>query len=247
MGWGLDRQLTEEWIVGLAGGYSIGNIDYRNSQDTSQIKSTQFSSYASREGESWQLDTVFTLALFNHETDRFVNVDTVNDHLKADFDGHEISVYGEASYHALHWKGWGISPLAALKLSHLTLDRYTESGGSSALSYQKQRLESCQGSLGIKASTSLCQTEQSYAKVELRGRWLHEFGDTRSHVSAAFASLPSATFDITDADLPRDSLQLGVGYEAQCNKHIQCYLGYDLRFNNEDNAHIATALVRLSW
>jgi len=120
-------------------------------------------------------------------------------------------------------------------------------GDSSALSYDDQDYNSYKGSLGIKMTRDIFnQEDQRSANVQLRGRWVHEFGDDNSSVDASFLTDPGVVFK-SDNDLSRDSFVLGASVNAGLSKSTQISVGYDAQLNSDDTMHILSAMFVYRW
>ena len=83
--------------------------------------------------------------------------------------------------------------------------------------------------------------EGRYVSAELRGRLLHEFGDTSSSINAQFAGNPGAGFTVSDEDISRDSLLLGFGLNGKPNRNLRLHFDYDLSFNADETSHLISA------
>ena len=140
-----------------------------------------------------------------------------------------------------------MQPLAGFELSYLKQDGYKESGGSSALFYDDQSYESYKGSLGMKVSKYFYEREDGYLLTQLRGRWIHEFGDAEPSVSAGFASNPANGFVIRDAKICRDSALVGVQLDTGLSKNTEVSFAYDAMLNADNIFHCFSAGLRFLW
>ncbi len=245
-GFGVDYKFTDELLLGVTGGYSDGQVDYFSSRDESEITGTPIGIYGSWFTESGYVDSLISYTPMEYETTRYV--DLTSEKLKGQFDGSETSAYLEAGRNWFLSKDWLVQPMTSFQYSYLSLDDYTESGGVSALSFDEHCYHSYKGSLGMKAKKQfLNETKDKNLTFELRGRWIHEFGDTKSNVNANFASNPSAIFKISDKGLPRDSAILGIGLKQIEKQNMMYYIDYDISLNREDTSHIISAGLRYLW
>ncbi len=245
-GFGLDYKFSDELLLGVTGGYSYGNVDYSSSRDKSDITGTPIGIYGSWFTKDGYIDSIVSFASMEYETERYV--DLTSEKLEGEFDGYEVDTYLEAGRNWFYGKDFLIQPMASFQFSYLSLDNYTETGGVSALGFDEQSHKSYKGSLGMKIKTHLGKyTEYESLTLELRGRWLHEFGDTESDINANFAGNPSAIFKVSDEGLPRDSAVFGIGLRKIEKQNIMYYIDYDTSFNDEDTSHIISAGLRYRW
>ena len=243
---GLDSQVSDNSLMGLTAGYSMSFVDYSVDGDESNIQNTHVGIYNSQYANYWHLDSIFTYSFLKYETERKISI--MNEKIKGDSDGQGISGYVEARYDWGNINHWVLQPLAAFQFSLLSLDSYTESGGASSLGYDDQSYNSYKGSLGIKLTQELFSRDRSYREsIQLRGRWIHEFGDNNSSLDAHFASDPGVVFEVSDQDIARDSALLGASFNADLSLYTQFSLGYDAYLNNDNNMHILSAMFVYRW
>ncbi len=245
-GFGMDFKTSKEFILGLTGGYSYGHVDYSSSRDESDITGMPMGIYGSWFSEGGYVDAIFTYAPMKYETTRYV--DLTSEKLEGDFDGYEAGTYWELGRNLYFGKDVLVQPMTSFQISYLNMDNYTETGGVSALSFDEQTYKSYKGSLGMKIKTFLGEhSEYESLILELRGRWQHEFGDTKSDINANFSSNPGTIFKVSDEGLPDNSTILGIGLKQIVKQNTMYYIDYDTSFNNEDTSHIISAGLRYRW
>jgi T5SS/PEP-CTERM-associated repeat protein len=243
---GLDYQFTDALLGGLVVGMSDGKVNFAQSRDHTDFDAKQVGLYGSAAWEKWYVDAVGSFARLEYDTERYV--DLLGQRLDGSFSGYELSAYAEVG------RNWQVAPrtllqpLASLQYSYVSLNSYTESGGSSALSFDKQTQDSIKGSLGARLTQTLIETMGDLrADVQLRGRWVHEFGDNRASVDTSFVSDPTAVFTIHDAAIARDSAVLGVGLAGDLSKHTRVYLDYDTRLNSDETVQVIGESLQYRW
>ena len=239
---GLDYKFTDNLLIGITGGFSSSDVDYSLSGSTSQISGRHIGVYGSSYTNGLSVDSILTLSSLQYETERTISV--VNEKVKGDFEGQAFSGYLEARYDWLYDVSWFVQPLASAQFSYLNLDSYTETGGVSSLSFSDQTFKSFKGSIGLRARNNFYEDAAGrFATLELRGRVIHEFGDTQSNVDASFANNPGTTFKVGDSDAAKDTLVLGFGISAKPSYRTSLMLDYDLSINADDTAHIISAAI----
>ena len=245
-GFGMDYKCSEKLLLGVTGGYSYGTVDYSSYRDKSDITSMPIGIYGSWFTNSGYVDSIINYSSMKYETERYI--DLTSEKLKGEFDGYETSAYLEAGRNWYYGKDFLIQPMASFQLSYLNLDSYSETGGVSALGFDEQSYKSYKGALGMKVKTHLGKySEYESLTLELRGRWLHEFGDTESNINANFASDPGTIFKVSDEGLPRDTTVLGIGLKQINKQNMIYYIDYDTSINAEDTSHIISAGFRYRW
>ncbi len=245
-GFGFDYQFTDSLLLGITGGYSEGDVDYFSSRDTSDVVSMPLGIYGSWNTDGWYLDSLLSYAGLEYETQR--HVDLASEKLSGDFGGDQISGYFEGGLNWQYDESCLIQPLASFQFSHLNLDSYTESGGASSLGYDNQRHQSHKGSLGMKLTKQFGEDDDTIrAAIELRCRWVHEFGDAESQVDAHFASDPGAVFTVSDEGVSRDTIVLGTGVQAMLGKNTRLFASYDIGLNADNTSHTVSAGMEHRW
>ena len=243
---GLDSQVSDNFLMGLTAGYSMSLIDSYVEGDESNIKNANVGIYGSHYADYLHIDSVFTYSFLKYETERKISI--VNEKIKGDTDGQAISGYVEARYDLGNINNWILQPLAAFQFSLLSLDGYNESGGASSLEYDDQSYNSYKTSLGLKLNQELLGRDRSYSEsIQLRGRWLHEFGDDSSSIDTHFVSDPGLVFEVSDEPIARDSALLGITYNADIDSYSRLSLGYDALLNSDGNSHMVSAMLIYRW
>ncbi|MBM4149937.1 MAG: autotransporter outer membrane beta-barrel domain-containing protein, partial [Lentisphaerae bacterium] len=180
------------------------------------------------------------------DTERFV--DLLGERLTGDQDGYAVAAYVETGFNCDLAANLVLQPLASFQYTHLRLDAYTETGGVSALTFERQTYDSAKGALGARLTRDFVEPVNGRgARGQLRGRWVHEFGDTRSTVDTAFATDPTAVFTIQDAALSRDSAVLGAGFSADLSRQLRAYVDYDTRLSGDETVHVLSAALQYRW
>jgi T5SS/PEP-CTERM-associated repeat protein len=246
---GLDYQVSDSSLMGITAGYSTSNIDSYLPGNEGDISGTHIGIYGTKNMDEWHVDSILTGSFLKFETERYVPL--MDERVKGDYDGIGISGYVEARYDLQNQSSdsWLIQPLAAFQFSCLRLSEYAETGGENvALSPDDENYNSYKGSLGIKLTQQLFDRENKRnASVQLRARWIHEFGDDNSSVDSHFASDPGAVFKVSDEDMSRDSAVLGASFNAGLSRHTQFSLGYDTQLNSDNTMHVFSAMFAYRW
>jgi outer membrane autotransporter protein len=243
---GVDYQLTETFLLGLVGGYSTGEVQFSGLRDNADITATYFGAYGSLAWEKYYVDAVAGYVGLKYDTERFV--DLLSERLTGSFDGTEVTAYVEAGYNWDLAPNLHLQPLVSLQYTYLSLDSYTESGGASALAFDDQTYNSIKASLGARLTQTLVETARDFrADLQLRGRWVHEFGDNQSTVDATFVNSPAAVFTVEDESISRDSAVLGAGLHTDLNRQMRVYLDYDIRLNSDESVNVFSAALQYRW
>ncbi|MDH7598570.1 MAG: autotransporter outer membrane beta-barrel domain-containing protein, partial [Sedimentisphaerales bacterium] len=243
---GVDLKFDEAFVGGITVGFATADVDYDSSFDRSNIDAKHIGIYWRYNPDPWYISGLASVGKLSMGTDRYV--DLTGEHLIGEFDGISQSLYVETGSKWRQVNDWQVNPLAGIQLSRVHLDSYTETGGASALSFGEQDYDSIKGSLGGRITRVItASTFGSPATLELRARWIHEFGDVQSVVRTAFATNPDVTFGVRDAKLPRDSALLGTSLNMEVNQQLRLWLDYDVRLNPDEAVHQISVVGQYRW
>jgi subtilase-type serine protease len=243
---GVEVQLSDRFIGGATGGHSSGQVDYDTLADQADLETIHAGLYSTYGGNGWYLNSLVTYAWTDVDTERVV--DLTSERHEGQFKGRELSGYIEAG---LDWQpaaSWLVQPLTAFQTTHLHLDQYAETGGASALVYEDQQYESYKASVGAKVTKELSLDRQGRtAIVQARARWVHEFGDVLSSVQTRFDDVPPISWTVTDEEVSRDSIMLGVGAGIRLTRGLRAFVDYDTSFDADRTVHVISVALDYRW
>jgi outer membrane autotransporter protein len=158
---GFDFISTEKVTFGLGGGYAYNKIKPKKaSVANTEADSMQGSLYYSYNNDvdylgakAMYFDLIGSFAYNMYEGKRNVTVGAINRTAKAEYDGQQYTVYGEAGYH-IPAGNIDLIPLASLQYTRLHLEGYTEKGADALnLTVDKQDYDLLEMGLGLKIAT----------------------------------------------------------------------------------------------
>jgi subtilase-type serine protease len=243
---GLEVQLSERFLGGATAGYSSGQVDYDTLTDTADISTMHAGLYSTYAGDGWYASSMVTHSWIDLQTERVV--DLTREHHEGDFGASEWSGYIEAG---LDWQpapSWLIQPLAAFQVTFLSIGQCVETGGPSALIFDKQEYDSYRASVGAKVTKELPLGSQGLAAlVQARGRWVHEFGDVVSSVNTRFVDVPTISFAISDEAVSRESFVVGAGAGVRLTRGLRAFVDYDMSFNTDKTVQVISGALDYRW
>lgn len=242
---GLDHWLTDQFLLGLAGGGTLTRFDAASGDDQTDVESLQAALYT-----RWILDPLCLDGWVTYGDSRMESQRTVTltgDRLEGSTEGAFWGAALEGSWLWQEMAGWRFEPLVGGQASRLHWDAYSESGGASALNYGNQTGSSTRAWLGLRTAAVFPTHGSGDIHTELHGRWVHEFSDPPAGVPTAFVQDPLASFTVTDSAVGRDSLQLGAGVRAELGKHFQVTCHYHGLFNPDMTQHMLSGGLLYRW
>jgi outer membrane autotransporter protein len=148
-------------------------------------------------------------------------------------------------------KNFGVTPFAALRITSLEMDPYTEVQTDGApsqigLSYNSRDIYSVPAFLGAQfdAATSVGYTARLRAFVRIA--WMHDFAPYRS-INASFISAPGNDFTILGATPPRDSARLDAGINFEIGSHLAFFGNVSSDIAGSDTDYTGSGGLRVSW
>lgn len=121
-------------------------------------------------------------------------------------------------------------PFANLAWVNLHTDRFTEDGGSAALTADAFDVNATFATLGLRASTSFDVDGVSVTARGLLG-WRHAFGDMTPDAALRFAS-GSDAFSIAGVPIDRDAVVLDLGLDVALTPDATVGISYGGQFGS---------------
>lgn len=242
---GVDTELSESIVVGVAAGYAHTDADtFDGGLD---IDSYQLAGYAGWARNDSYLSGSLGASLHRTEADRGVALGEFNSRAEADYDNVGVMAALEAGHH-LDWRsGARITPFVGIEYSHLDRDGFTETGaGVANLAVEQEFQESLRSRVGLRFGRTFSVDDVKLMPA-LEAAYVHEYFDGASRLDAGFASVPNATFTIVGPELDRDRIQLGAGLGARFGERISLNVGYQAEFAHSDDWHSLSATFAMRW
>ena len=242
---GIDGAMTEKFRFG--GFFAYGQSDYSvnglsESADTDSYKAGIYFVQADNNG--------YFIGNVNYGYDEYKvtrNITFLNRTCSGDTDGNQWAVRFEKGFN----RSLGctlIQPFGAFQF--ITFDRngFSETdGGAASLEIEDSTYDSYRTDVGVRALWSRIFSQSQLVSVNIKGSWLHEFGDTCGTVVGQFSNPNSENFTgtvrpytVRGSDTGRDWCNLGAGGNFTV-RSVTLFAGYDFLFNDEQNLHTANA------
>jgi outer membrane autotransporter protein len=204
-----DMPLNDNTRVGFGGAYANTTVDGNNASGRTKIDSYQLNGYFDHTMGTAFVQGLLTAGVDKYEGSRSIIFPGIDRNAKADFDGQQYSALLTAGKH-LFVNQTTITPFASLKLSHISVDGYTEKGaGGASLQVASQDYDFVQSGLGVKAERVIRSGERTYAP-EMHLKWLHDFKSTTMQQDASFDGT-DGTFSAEGIKQDRDLSNVGAG------------------------------------
>jgi outer membrane autotransporter protein len=234
---GFDVAINSRSLVGISAAYTRDEVTLQAGRTRpTQIRTPQLMAYASHTTEAAQLRGVAGCAIHAYDGQRAVTLGTDTTLLSAQHDATECSAYVQTEF-GNRERSNGLHPLVGLLYSHLQESRYSETGGSEALSIAGHATESVVSNAGLRYSHSFGPSFDTYhGELEVRAIWNHQYADVSSDLKASLASASAAgDFLIPEQPRSRDSAVLGAGLALQIRRNFSFHADYNLELDRNRN------------
>ncbi|MBP7566347.1 MAG: autotransporter outer membrane beta-barrel domain-containing protein [Burkholderiaceae bacterium] len=220
---GMESDRGAQDVMGLSLGLNQARADGvgAGTGDDVRVKSTSIGGYLSRTAPDLTVDASVLAGYNRYDTRRAVTVGGVTEQIRGDFDGWQVGGQVELGFPFQLRQDLSGRWLVGGRANYLSTGSYTEQGGASALSVNSANATSLQSVLGAELNWATAPR----SAVQLRARWLHEFGDAPD-LNAAFAT-GGPGFTTPGIASNRDALQLGVGLRHDAGNGVTLNLRYD--------------------
>ncbi len=259
---GADYRITDNFLVGLAGGYTHIKSDYTPNTNVAGggVNADVFnvSVFSTYDINNFYVDGSFSYGWSDYNTKRGVIIQSNNKNspdaqganrtATANPNGEQYSTALGVGYN-FHKDALNISPVARVNYFHGKIDSYSEQGAFGLnLDVNKQNFESLQSSIGGQISYAL---SQSFGVItpQLSFTYNHEFMNDSRNITAKFSADPNNfTFNATTNSPDRDFFVLGTGVSSVLQGGVQLFFNYQTLLGyNRVTSHGFTGGVKLEF
>jgi uncharacterized protein with beta-barrel porin domain len=229
---GIDRQLGENFIVGMALGYMYTNTDWNLNLGRVRDNTIRVGPYASYVADKWFIDASVTFAYHFYTSKR--NIALTSETAEADFGGWEITAYGGGGYDFDLGRNFVLTPMASIQYGHFAYDSFSESGGGGAdISVDGYNINSLQSRLSLMLSyyADLGPKIQPYAYAG----WEHEYLNQDAPLAASFV-LGATPFSIQTAELSKDRFFWGIGVSSLFTYNVSAFVNFEQEIATDFNS-----------
>jgi autotransporter-associated beta strand protein len=245
---GFERTLIFDADVGVYYSYGMSGFDSRKLRDEFDVDNHHWGLYLNVDRPFGYFTLAGDLGYNQYEGTRVIDVDNgaggfIPRTAESDHGGWQTGAYTELGT-TFTSQGYSFQPYGALQYVYLEQDAFTETGaGALNLVVDSIDYDSCRsivGARGGKAFGSL--------SLDVRAQWMHELlSDRAPIVSAQLLGGQAPGFTVAGADLGRDWVLVGSGFEWEASSRLRMYGGYDLQMNRYQSFHTGSGGVVLNW
>lgn len=258
---GADYRITDNFLLGLAGGYTNISSDYKTNIDVAggNIDADIFnvSLFSTYDIEDFYMDGSFTYGWSDYDVERRVVVLSnptitttggANRAATSNPNGDQYSAALGFGYN-FHQEALTINPIARVSYFHGQIDSYSEQGAFGLnLDIDKQNFESLQSSVGGQISYPF---SESFGIITPQAAfsWNHEFLNDSRNITAKYSADPNGIiFNATTNSPDRDFFILGAGISSVLQGGVQLFFNYQTLLGySRITSHGFTSGIRLEF
>ena len=209
---GYDREIGNNWRIGLAGQYAKGDTTLTNGDG--EIKTAAGDLYGTWTGDKGHhVDIIAKVGKVDSETSAYGG--TIAQKLDGDFSSNAVSFAVEYGYRQQLQNDWFLEPMVRASYVHLGGDDYTVTTRDGSMSVTNDSMNS----IVLRGGFLLGKTFAADSSIYLKAAVLHDFdGDINTHVSADGRSASYSD------SIGGTAIEYGIGINHKFNKDSSMYM-----------------------
>ena len=241
---GADVRLANNWLVGMALGYSQSNTRVNALASSALVDTGLVAGYAGTNIGAWNLRLGGTYAINSVDTIRSIVFPGFMDRATARYNAGTGQMFGEIGY-GTAIRSVALEPFAGLAGVHLNTADLTESGGAAALTARGSAEDTGYTSLGIRAATAYPLANGMMLVPRGSVAWQYAFGELNPGAAIAFATIPGTNFGVTGVPIARNSALIDAGADLRISPQAKIGLYYTGQHAN--TAHENALRGNVTW
>ncbi|MBA4207405.1 MAG: hypothetical protein C0457_20645 [Polymorphum sp.] len=249
---GIEARPTDNAMAGIMAGYTGSYLDSKPLGSTATVTAYHAGLYGSYDfaATDWGAVSLRGGASYSWQdvsTRRNVSFASISQRLKADYGTGQVQGFGELAYGHMFsgvMQGAFVEGFTGLALVHQDGAKFTETGGSAALTVRGKSLETAFSTVGVRGAL---QTGLQGIPVKLTGElaWRHAFGDVAATQTMVLAG--GNPFAIRGRALDRDALLIGTGVSMTMTEKLDLTLAYQGELAAKATDHSVKGSFRLRF
>jgi len=249
---GIDRAITQTFLLGVALGYDHGWQDFKSIRSRSRVEAFRTMIYGSFYSGNYFLDAYGGYTKNCHHTKRHIDIDSLS---AAPFSATARSRYNDdmasvgLEFGRIFQLGNTIlTPHIGIHSIILNSPNVTETGGDFAnLHAEKNKFRSLNLPIGIRANKNFVGKYGVLWMPEIRAAFVREFADDSARVRTWFADTPNAPFYAESGRWGLHSGRVGGGIGTLISNRLTFRFDYDYEIYSRMSVHTCGATLGLQW
>ncbi len=249
---GIEARPTDNAMAGIMAGYTGSYLDSKPLGSTATVTAYHAGVYGSYDfaATDWGAVSLRGGASYSWQdisTRRNVSFASISQRLKADYGTGQVQGFGELAYGHMFsgvMQGAFVEGFTGLALVHQDGAKFTETGGSAALTVRGKAMDTAFSTVGVRGAL---QTGVQGIPVKLTGElaWRNAFGDVAATQTMVLAG--GNPFAIRGRALDRDALLIGTGVSMTMTEKLDLTLAYQGELAAKASDHSVKGSFRLRF
>jgi outer membrane autotransporter protein len=249
---GLDYQFAPDLLAGFALGGSGSNFSVRDRIASGHLEGAHFGGYAVKTWRQLYAAGALSFSTFrNSETRSIVGIGPTET-TSGSFGSNLLSGLLEAGWKQA-WGWFSVTPFAAVQVSQLWQNRFTESSPVPAgaadplgLSFGSRSVTSLPTFLGAQFDTRFAFRNGMALSPYARLSWVHEFKADRA-INASFIALPAAAFTVDGPRAASDAAHVDAGAKLAVATSAWLFASFEGEFSSSSQAYAGKGGAKIAW
>ena len=233
---GVDRRFGDNWLAGVAAGYTNSSLSVAARASASDVNTAHFAAYAAGTYDAWNFRSGAAFSWSDISTNRMVLFPGFAEATDANYNAGTTQVFGEVGY-ARALGNIAIEPFAGAAYVHLGTMGFTEAGQTAALSGASINEDVGYSSLGLRLATDIVLENGQVLTPHASAYWQHAFGDVTPVETLSFLSTRTG-FTTAGVPLAENAAVIDTGLNLALTPNTKIGVSYfgQLGSNIQDNA-----------
>ncbi|NLS20067.1 autotransporter domain-containing protein [Rhizobium sp. P40RR-XXII] len=230
---GLDGMVTDDWRLGILGGYSHSSFDSTERASSGGSDNYHIGLYSGAEWGSLAFRSGLAYSWHDIDIHRSATFTGFRDRLSADHNAFSFQAFGELGYR-IDLAPFALEPFINLAHVNLQTNGFAEQGGAGAQRVEGDSTDTSFTTLGMRASSEI---DLGPVQATVRGLigWRHAFGDTTPSSTNSFAS--GNAFAVAGIPITKDAAALELGFDLPIKDAASFGLSYQGQLSSESQSH----------
>ena len=243
---GVDWQVAPDLRVGAAVGGSESSFSVANLGTSGRIAAGHIGGYAMKSWGAYYAAASLSYARFDNSTTRTIIGVGPTETVSGRFDSDQISARLELGWRQAYGR-INVTPFVAVEPSVLWQRGYTETGtGILGLTVASHIATSLPTFVGVQFDGRYVMPDGAVLAPYARVSWVHEFEPDR-RVSAAFITVPGASFTVNGARAASDAARLDTGAKLMFGGGLALFANFTGEWSDLTHSYAGSGGFRYVW
>jgi outer membrane autotransporter protein len=242
---GADFRFADDWLAGIAAGYSHSRIDVGARSSAADIDSAHIAAYLGGSLAAINLRAGAAYAWHTIGTSRAIMFPGYFDTGHASYGGATAQAFGEVGY-GLAAGPVAVEPFAGLAWANAATSSFSESGGAAALAGAGSSLDIGYSNVGVRAAARYAVGEDTVLMPRASIAWQHAVGTVTPNAALAFQGTGQG-FTVTGVPAAQDSALIEAGLDLRLSAQATVGIGYVGQLAGNVADHAITGRVRWAF